>query len=66
MSSIRTIAGALYDKVLMAVGVLIVLLPINPLNIVQPARDSGVFLYIGWRMLHGDIPYLDVWDHKPP
>lgn len=31
-----------------------------------PSRDSGVFLYVGWRFLNGDIPYKDVWDHKPP
>lgn len=31
-----------------------------------PSRDSGVFLYIGWRLIKGDIPYRDVWDHKPP
>ncbi len=31
-----------------------------------PSRDSGVFLYVGWRFLNGDIPYRDVWDHKPP
>lgn len=31
-----------------------------------PSRDSGVFLYMGWRFLNGDIPYRDVWDHKPP
>lgn len=31
-----------------------------------PSRDSGVFLYVGWRLLKGDIPYRDVWDHKPP
>ena len=66
MTTLRTIVAALYDKVLVAVGVLIVLLPISPLNIVQPARDSGVFLYMGWRILHGDIPYLEIWDHKPP
>lgn len=30
------------------------------------ARDSGVFLYIGWRILNGEIPYRDVWDHKGP
>ena len=66
MRTLRTIFGALYEKILIAIGVLIVLLPISPLNIVQPARDSGVFLYAGWRMLHGDIPYLDIWDHKPP
>jgi len=31
-----------------------------------PGRDSGVFLYTGWRILEGDVPYRDVWDHKPP
>jgi 4-amino-4-deoxy-L-arabinose transferase-like glycosyltransferase len=31
-----------------------------------PSRDSGVFLYVGWRFLNGDMPYRDVWDHKPP
>jgi 4-amino-4-deoxy-L-arabinose transferase-like glycosyltransferase len=31
-----------------------------------PSRDSGVFLYMAWRLLNGDIPYRDVWDHKPP
>jgi hypothetical protein len=29
-------------------------------------RDSGVFLYIGWRILNGELPYRDIWDHKPP
>ncbi|MDO8754015.1 MAG: glycosyltransferase family 39 protein [Anaerolineales bacterium] len=28
--------------------------------------DSGVFLYTGWRILNGELPYRDVWDHKPP
>ena len=31
-----------------------------------PTRDSGTFLYVGWRWLEGDIPYRDAWDHKPP
>lgn len=66
MSAIRFFAGSIYEKVLIAAGVLLVMLPISPLNVVQPARDSGVFLYVGWRILHGDVPYLDVWDHKPP
>ena len=29
-------------------------------------RDSGVFHYIGWEILRGKIPYIDIWDHKPP
>lgn len=32
----------------------------------SPQRDSGVFLYTGWRILQGELPYLDAWDHKPP
>jgi hypothetical protein len=47
-------------------GTLIVLLPNNPNNMTLPSRDSGVFLYVGWRLLQGDIPYRDIWDHKPP
>src|SRR5687767_13566630 len=48
------------------VGTLIALFPSNPNNMTLPSRDSGVFLYMGWRFLSGDIPYKDVWDHKPP
>lgn len=29
-------------------------------------RDGGVFAYIGRRVLAGDVPYRDVWDHKAP
>lgn len=47
--------------------VLAVLLPFNPASSTGvPSRDSGVFLYTGWRVLHGEIPYLQIWDHKPP
>lgn len=28
--------------------------------------DAGVYALMGGRMAAGDIPYLDVWDHKPP
>jgi hypothetical protein len=48
------------------IGSLVVLFPSNPVNMTLPSRDSGVFLYVGWRLLSGDIPYKDVWDHKPP
>ncbi len=47
-------------------GALIALFPNNPENMTLPSRDSGVFLYMGWRLLNGDVPYRDVWDHKPP
>jgi hypothetical protein len=48
------------------VGTITSLFPSNPGNMTLPSRDSGVFLYVGWRLLQGDIPYRDVWDHKPP
>ena len=31
-----------------------------------PDRDSGVFLYIGSRILEGEVPYRGIWDHKGP
>jgi hypothetical protein len=45
---------------------LVILLPVSPINMPFAARDSGVFLYVGWRILNGEIPYRDVWDHKGP
>ena len=48
------------------IGTIVALFPSNPVNMTLPSRDSGVFLYIGWRFLSGDMPYRDVWDHKPP
>jgi hypothetical protein len=42
------------------------LLPLSPLFQHFPFRDSGVFLYAGWRIREGEVPYADVWDHKPP
>lgn len=50
----------------MLAGVLFVLIPMNPLNMPIVNRDSGMFAYMGSRILKGEIPYRDVWDHKPP
>jgi len=54
------------EKLLIAGSVLVALYPSSPSNMPLTYRDSGVFLYMGWRMLNGDVPYLNVWDHKPP
>lgn len=43
-----------------------VLWPTSPWYYPFPSRDSGVFLYTGWRILNGEIPYIQIWDHKPP
>ena len=67
---INRTSATLYDIVVpilvSLLGALIVLFPSNPINMTLPSRDSGVFLYMGWRMTEGDAPYRDVWDHKPP
>jgi hypothetical protein len=57
---------AILPAVVSMIGAIIALFPNNPVNMTLPSRDSGVFLYVGWRFLSGDIPYRDVWDHKPP
>lgn len=42
------------------------LVPCMPLGGRLPSVDSGVFLYEGWRITHGELPYRDAWDSKPP
>ena len=54
------------DEIIILIVVLIVLLPISSLNMPFVRRDSGVFLYSGWRILNGEVPYRDIWDNKPP
>lgn len=66
MKPLLRIAHQLWDTLLVLSGTLYVLLPTSPLNMQYTNRDSGVFLYVGWRILNGELPYRDVWDHKPP
>lgn len=66
MTSIRNLIDNTWDKLLILLGTLLVLLPVSPLNMPLVYRDSGVFLYTGWRVLNGELPYRDIWDHKPP
>ena len=54
------------ELILLIALVFVVLFPYSPLFQVIPSRDSGVFLYTGWRVAQGEIPYLQIWDHKPP
>lgn len=51
---------------LILLAAIIVLLPYSPAVMPMPQRDSGIFLYTGWRILQGELPYRDAWDHKPP
>jgi hypothetical protein len=45
---------------------LISLFAIRLPSLAQPmGLDQSVYSYVGLRMLEGDLPYRDVWDHKP-
>ena len=36
-------------------------------SLVQPmGADQGLYAYVGERILKGEVPYRDAWDHKPP
>jgi 4-amino-4-deoxy-L-arabinose transferase-like glycosyltransferase len=66
IKNIRTFLDLIFDKLMVLAGVLLVMIPTSPINSPYAERDSGVFLYTGWRILNGELPYVDVWDQKPP
>ena len=35
-------------------------------DVVSLPPDSGFYAYVGKAILHGQVPYRDVWDDKPP
>lgn len=41
----------LYPVLVSLPGTIIAVFPGNPGNMTLPSRDSGVFLYMGWRLL---------------
>lgn len=45
--------------------VAIVLAQANPFY-QSPNRDGGLFMYMGDRILKGDLLYIDIWDNKGP
>ncbi|MBI2834348.1 MAG: hypothetical protein HYX76_07975 [Acidobacteria bacterium] len=50
-----------------ALLILTVVLLIRLPSLVEPAGgDQGLYAYVGQRILHGELPYRDAWDQKPP
>ena len=45
--------------------ILLLNLPWSP-TFVGLGPDSGLFAYVGNSILHGQLPYRDVWEQKPP
>ena len=52
-------------SVILVVMVLLQSLPVSPVYKLLEA-DSGVYAYVGSSILDGQLPYRDVWEHKPP
>ncbi len=50
---------------LLAIFVLILNLPWTPV-IKGLGQDRGLYAYVGNAILHGQLPYRDVWEQKPP
>lgn len=49
----------------LALGLLVVAIR-APLLDLPLERDEGEYAYIAWRMGHGEVPYRDSFDQKPP
>lgn len=39
---------------------------IRKISLEEVYRDQGIFLYTSYRILKGEFPYADSWDHKGP
>ena len=61
----RSLRALALFTIVFASLLLLILVPSHP-RFSPSGRDSGVFLYIGSRLLEGEIPYKDIWDHKGP
>jgi hypothetical protein len=61
-SSVQSMNGVILSGLLM----LSIVVTFAATSLEYIGRDSGVYLYVGQRILAGDIPYVDVWDHKGP
>jgi hypothetical protein len=61
----KVLAFSIAWSIILAVVVLLQSLPVSPVYQYLEA-DSGVYAYIGSAILDGELPYRDVWEHKPP
>lgn len=55
-----------WPGMLVSVLAVLVLLQTSPWVVRTPGNDSGIFLYFGQQILRGRLPFVDLWDHKPP
>ena len=55
------------QSVIILITCLILMLAFIPIRKnYYPSHDYGIFAYFGQQILKGKIPYVNMWDHKPP
>lgn len=55
-----------FSRLTLAGGILLLIAGHLAVLPMPHTRDVGVWAYAGWRLLEGDVPYRDFFDHKPP
>ena len=62
----RGYAGLSRDQLFaLGIALLAILVRLPFLGDPAPDYDEQLYSLIGERMLHGDLPYIDLWDRKP-
>lgn len=52
---------------LLLLGVVVIAILVRLPGLALPLeRDEGAYAFVAWTWLRGDLPYRDVFDHKPP
>jgi 4-amino-4-deoxy-L-arabinose transferase-like glycosyltransferase len=56
----------LWPLIALLLLVMFVLIPAVPTLYVTPDTDTSIFMYIGKKIIQGQLPFRDLYDHKPP
>jgi 4-amino-4-deoxy-L-arabinose transferase-like glycosyltransferase len=57
---------AAVERLLLGLAILLFLVLRLPCARIPLERDEGAYAYVAQRVLSGDAPYRDIFDHKPP
>lgn len=58
--------SALIGAAVVLILVVVALIPAVPPLYHMPGTDNAIFLFMGEKILQGDLPFRDWYDHKPP
>jgi len=57
---------SIYFYIIIFLVSIYIFIPINPITKYWLDTDGNGFLYVGQLIVDGKVPYVDVWDQKPP